>query len=181
MDLKHLWKTSMHFFFFYQFSGWGNNCFACFTCTPVYCSVAMQTMPQWLLQQVAWHWFDIQGHANIMRPGRVQQADADRWPHQLKVRALKCLENAAYWLLCTTSNSIPEGDWKDAKQWEGSILLELLMWMHGCLILWGPNDDSIVVQIPNEINSTLKVVCYKLITSYKHKWCILFPYLPTSI
>lgn len=85
--------------------------------------VPVHTMAQWLLQQAAWHWFDIQRHANIMRPGRGQRADADRWPHPLDVRALKHLEKSAYRLLCMTSSSVPSGDWEGAQQWEGSIRL----------------------------------------------------------
>lgn len=97
------------------------------SCVPK--NVWVHTMAQWLFLQVAWHWFDIQGHANIMRPVRAQWADADRWPHPLDldcycnspmVRALHHLEKTAHWLVLHDQHS-RWAVWEAAKQWEGSI------------------------------------------------------------
>lgn len=68
-------------------------------------SLCVHATARWLLLQAAWHWFDIQRLANIMRPVRGQQAHLDRWPRALDlgcycngpmVGALKCLEKTAH-------------------------------------------------------------------------------------
>lgn len=137
----------------------------CLACTPACLSVPAHTTAQQLLQQVAWHWFDIQGHANIIRPGRVQPADADRWPHQPNVRALKRLQKTAFRLLCMTGRTVPSGVWKATQQWEGSIRAGALMSVLGCLLFVAEENRpaaSIIIQIPNGINNTFKVTGCKL-------------------
>lgn len=140
-------------------------CLACSACTPACLSVPVHTTAQQLLQQVAWHWFDIQGHANIIRPGRVQPANADRWPDQPNVRALKRLQKTAYRLLCMTSRAVPSGVWKATQQWEGSIRAGALMSVLGCMLFIAEENRptaSIIIQIPNGINNTFKVTGCKL-------------------
>lgn len=138
-------------------------------CTHTCASLCVHATAQWLLLQAAWHWFDIQRPANIMRPVRGQWADADRWPRALDlgcycngpmVGALKGLEETAHWLLCVASSTVSSGDQEAAEQWEGS-------WLSAAL--WRKMDSLLLLSLSymtGEVTTFLKC-CPKLITIFE--------------